>query len=109
VSIEFTEKAAIEAKTILFEHRADCVSALRIGIQSGGCNGFTYTVDLCYTPDENDKVFVSHDVKLVCDPQSYLYLAGTVIDFNFDLVNRGFVFNNPNAKNICSCGASFSI
>ena len=30
------------------------------------------------------------------------------MDYNDDLLNGGFVFNNPNAKKSCGCGASFS-
>ena len=47
-------------------------------------------------------------LKVVCDPKSYLYLNGTVIDFKDELMGRGFVFNNPNATNTCGCGSSFS-
>ncbi len=47
-------------------------------------------------------------LRIVCDPKSYLYLNGTVIDFKDELMGRGFVFNNPNATSTCGCGSSFS-
>ena len=47
-------------------------------------------------------------MKVICDPKSYLYLNGTVIDFKDELMGRGFVFNNPNATSSCGCGSSFS-
>jgi iron-sulfur cluster assembly protein len=47
-------------------------------------------------------------LKVICDPKSYLYLNGTVIDFKDELMGRGFVFNNPNATSTCGCGSSFS-
>ncbi|MHC4947739.1 MAG: HesB/IscA family protein [Planctomycetota bacterium] len=47
-------------------------------------------------------------IKVVCDPKSYLYLNGTVIDFKDELMGRGFVFSNPNATSTCGCGSSFS-
>ena len=34
-------------------------------------------------------------------------LNGTEVDFDDKLVGGGFVFNNPNAKGRCGCGASF--
>jgi iron-sulfur cluster assembly protein len=37
-----------------------------------------------------------------------LYLAGMEIDWVEGLNNRGFSFNNPNAKSSCGCGQSFS-
>ncbi len=47
-------------------------------------------------------------LRIICDPKSYLYLNGTVIDFKDELMGRGFVFNNPNATSTCGCGSSFS-
>ncbi|MBL9147993.1 MAG: iron-sulfur cluster assembly accessory protein [Phycisphaerae bacterium] len=47
-------------------------------------------------------------LRVICDPKSYLYLNGTVIDFRDELMQRGFVFNNPNATTTCGCGSSFS-
>jgi iron-sulfur cluster assembly protein len=107
--IEFTDKAAVEAKRILFEHKSDHVSYLRIGIKSGGCAGFTYTMDLCYRPESQDRIFENQGIRLVCDQKSFLYLSGTRIDFQDKPASRGFVFNNPNAKKVCPCGASFGV
>lgn len=47
-------------------------------------------------------------VRVICDPKSYLYLNGTVIDFKDEIMGRGFVFSNPNATTTCGCGSSFS-
>jgi len=41
------------------------------------------------------------------DNKSHEYLAGTTIDFVIALEGSGFTFENPNAKNSCSCGKSF--
>ena len=48
------------------------------------------------------------EVRVICDPKSYLYLNGTTVDFRDELMGRGFVFNNPNANATCGCGSSFS-
>lgn len=112
MSITLTEKAANEIKRILSEQKKlepEKDIYIRVGIKGGGCSGFTYTLDLTDRIDEFDKIFESHGVKIVCDMKSYLYLNGTTIDFNDDLLNRGFVFRNPNAKQTCSCGASFGV
>jgi iron-sulfur cluster assembly protein len=47
-------------------------------------------------------------VTIVCDPKSYLYLNGTVIDYKDEIMGSGFVFNNPNSTSTCGCGSSFS-
>jgi len=49
-----------------------------------------------------------YTVRVICDPKSYLYLDGTVVDFKDEIMGRGFVFNNPNATSSCGCGSSFS-
>ncbi len=48
-------------------------------------------------------------VKLVCDPQSLLYLYGMRLDFSDALVGGGFQFSNPNASDTCGCGKSFGV
>jgi iron-sulfur cluster assembly protein len=57
-------------------------------------------------PDGGGDAFT---LKVICDPKSYLYLNGTVIDFKDEIMGRGFVFNNPNATSSCGCGSSFSV
>ena len=48
-------------------------------------------------------------MRVVCDPKSFLYLNGTQIDFEDNLMGRGFKFGNPNAAKTCGCGESFSV
>jgi iron-sulfur cluster assembly protein len=106
--ITLTERAAKEIRRIFDEHKMSDGGALRIGIKGGGCSGFSYTLGVSDKPAEDDVVYQTNGVRLVTDPKSNLYLDGTEIDFRDELLNRGFVFNNPNAKNSCSCGSSFS-
>ncbi len=109
MSIELTEQAAREVRKILTEQPSGTGRFLRIGIKGGGCGGFTYIVDLCSKPETGDKTIETHGLKILCDPISFLYLDGTVIDFSEDHLNQGFVFNNPNAREKCPCGTSFAI
>jgi iron-sulfur cluster assembly protein len=108
MAITLTEKAAGKIKNVFAEQKMPEGSCLRIGIKGGGCSGFSYTLDVAKAPAEDDEVFESNGVKIVCDPKSYLYLNGTEIDWNDELLKGGFVFNNPNAARSCGCGASFS-
>ncbi len=108
MAITLTERAAEEIKRIFTEQKMPEETALRVGIKGGGCSGFTYNLGVAKEPADDDEIFLSHDVRVLCDRKSYLYLNGTEVDFNDDLMNRGFVFNNPNAKGQCGCGMSFS-
>ena len=57
---------------------------------------------------EKDYVFEGPDgAKIFVDKKSLLFLNGTVLDYNTDMLARGFVFQNPNAKSTCGCGSSF--
>ena len=82
---------------------------LRVGVKGGGCSGLTYTLDLVYEAGENDKVIEENGMKLFVDKKSYIFLAGTILDYSGGLNGKGFVFNNPNAKTACGCGTSFSV
>ena len=82
---------------------------LRVAVKGGGCSGLTYDLDLVDEPGENDKVISSRGLELYIDKKSYIFLAGTELDYSGGLNGKGFVFNNPNAKTACGCGTSFSV
>ena len=84
-------------------------TSVRVGVKGGGCSGLTYVLDLVEQPVEGDKVIEEHGLKLFVDRKSYVFLAGTILDYSGGLNGKGFVFNNPNAKTTCGCGTSFSV
>ncbi|MEM6332910.1 MAG: iron-sulfur cluster insertion protein ErpA [Planctomycetota bacterium] len=108
-AISLSETAAREIKTIIEREELDPANVrLRVGVKGGGCSGFSYLLDLTEQHNDRDEQFEQHGVQIVCDPKSFLYLAGTSIDFKDEVMGRGFVFNNPNATSSCGCGSSFS-
>ena len=83
---------------------------LRIGTKKSGCTGFAYVVDYADTLEPGDQVFESHGVKVVVDEKSLPNINGMVVDFvKTNLLNEGFEFRNPNIKDMCGCGESFSV
>ena len=84
-------------------------SNLRVAVKGGGCSGMTYMLDIVDEPKEGDKVIEDNGLKLFVDKKSYVFLAGTVLEYSGGLNGKGFVFNNPNAKTTCGCGTSFSV
>jgi iron-sulfur cluster assembly protein len=105
--ISITEKAAAQVKSIKErENRADAY--LRVSVIGGGCSGLSYKLSFEDQPKEKDQVVDVHSVKMLVDPKSLLFLKGIVIDFTDGLEGQGFVFTNPNAKQSCGCGTSFS-
>ncbi len=108
--ITMTDKALIELKRILTHDPDAKDSNLRVMVVGGGCSGMSYKLGFDKEPvTSNDKTFERDGVKVIIDPKSYLFLAGTTLDFSGGLQGTGFVFSNPNAKRTCGCGSSFSV
>jgi iron-sulfur cluster assembly protein len=82
---------------------------VRVGVKSGGCSGLSYELKFDKEINENDKVFEDNAVKIAVEKKSFLYLAGTILEYSGGLNGKGFVFNNPNAQRTCGCGESFSL
>ena len=82
---------------------------VRVGVESGGCSGLSYKLDLDNKKDEGDELIENNKIKLLINKKSFLYLVGTTLEFSDGLNGKGFVFNNPNASRTCGCGESFSL
>jgi iron-sulfur cluster assembly protein len=108
MKIELTENAAARVNTMLQQRGSGL--GLRLGTRASGCSGFEYVVGYADEIDDRDEVFDCHGVKVVVDRGSLPYLNGTVVDYvKMNALNEGFEFNNPNAKNMCGCGESFTV
>ena len=107
--IQLTERAKKEIRRILEDQKMSENTALRVGVKGGGCSGFSYTLGFDDQISEVDQLNEIEGVKVVCDPKSFLYLNGTEIDFEDNLMGRGFKFGNPNAAKSCGCGESFAV
>lgn len=121
MAVLVTEAAVRAIRDIIKEQDLDPETIhLRVGVKGGGCSGFSYLLDLTEKQRDTDEIwehthkFETADageftLRIVCDPKSYLYLNGTEIDFEDNLMGRGFRFGNPNAAKSCGCGESFSV
>jgi len=81
---------------------------LRVAVVGGGCSGFSYQLTFDERARDEDVSIEYDGVRVVIDPTSAPYLAGTEIDFVSSLHGGGFKFSNPKATHTCGCGSSFS-
>ncbi len=110
MALILTDRAAKELKRLIAQRGLPASAVVRVGVAGGGCSGFEYRMDLAEQPVEGeDLVSESHEVRVAMDRRSARFLDGTQIDFQEDLLKRGFVFNNPLAVKTCGCGSSFQV
>lgn len=107
--ITVTEKAKGRITEILQSEKYDATYFVRVAVESGGCSGLTYKLDFDNQERSGDQAFEDNGVKVVLDIKSFLYLAGTELDYSDGLTGKGFNFINPNASRTCACGESFSV
>ena len=109
-TIELSDSALIELKRILASDPDAAGAHIRVQVVGGGCSGMSYKLAFDKTPiGPSDRTFERDGVQVVVDAKSFLFLAGTRLDFSGGLQGTGFAFNNPNAKRTCGCGSSFSV
>jgi iron-sulfur cluster assembly protein len=107
MAIEISDQAIDEVRRMMAKEQVNA-AGMRVGVKGGGCSGLSYNLAFESQSRTGDKVFERDGIKLFCDLKSYIYLNGTVLDFDGGLMGKGFVFMNPNAKKSCGCGSSFS-
>ncbi len=107
MAITLTETAAKRVEKFL-ANRGKGIG-LRLGVKTTGCSGMAYTLEFVDETKPEDIVFESRGIKVIIDPKSLVYLDGTELDFAKEGLNEGFKFNNPNVKDECGCGESFTV
>ena len=107
MAITLTDAAAERVKAFL-ENRGHGLG-LRLGVKTSGCSGMAYVLEFADEADEGDQIFEDKGVKILIDPKSLVYLDGTELDYAREGLNEGFKFNNPNVKDSCGCGESFTV
>jgi iron-sulfur cluster assembly protein len=107
MAVSLSETAAERVKNFLTNRGKG--AGLRLGVRTSGCSGMAYVIEFADVIEEEDTVYESHGVNVIIDPKSLVYLDGTEVDYTKEGLNEGFKFENPNAKDSCGCGESFTV
>ena len=94
------------AKAIARLMQTQGAAGLRIGVKKGGCAGMEYTMDYVAEQNALDEVVEQDGAKVFIAPMAQMFLIGTEIDYEVDLLQAGFKFRNPNVAEACGCGES---
>jgi iron-sulfur cluster assembly accessory protein len=107
--IELTPEAIKHGKRTLAEAGEAGVLGLRVGVKGGGCAGYSYVFDLATkVRPGRDVVYDFDGLAVIVDDRSVELLRGATLDWEQRLMGYGFKWKNPNAKDDCGCGVSFS-
>lgn len=105
--VTLTDRAAAHVRAHA-ARRGNEAAGLRLGVKPSGCSGMSYVLEFADAPREGDLSFSSNGVMVVVDPKSLIHVDGAVLDYVREGLQEGFKFNNPNVKDACGCGESFT-
>ena len=106
-NINITDKAISKIQEVLSSQN---MKYFRIKVKGGGCSGFQYVFKSDNEINKNnDLIFNFKSLKILIDKNSIEFIDQAELDYRDELIGSSFSINNPNAKNSCGCGTSFSI
>ena len=107
--ISITSSAADQIKKIL-SNAPDGMDSILVGLDKSGCSGYSYKLDFANSSELKNFESIDKDgIKVLIDPKATMFLLGSIMDYRTDKLSTRFVFDNPNEKNSCGCGESFSV
>ena len=106
--LSVSEKAAVRILEVVGSH-PDKYRGLRVGLQDGGCSGYSYLLAFEGAPEAEDLVIEQDGARVFVHPLHLPYLAGSVLDWEDGGVQSGFKLENPNVRRVCGCGESFDV
>jgi iron-sulfur cluster assembly protein len=105
--ITITEKAAnyLNDQLLKQNHRY-----VKLSVKGGGCAGFSYDYSFCNEKDTMDfEIDLGFERGFLVDGMSFMYVAGTELDYITDLAGSALKLRNPNETSSCGCGKSFAV
>ncbi|KAF8584922.1 hypothetical protein K439DRAFT_1616281 [Ramaria rubella] len=82
---------------------------IRIGVRNKGCAGMSYHLEYVEEPGKFDEIVEQDGVRVLIDSKALFSIIGSEMDWQEDKLSSKFAFRNPNVKDACGCGESFTI
>ena len=111
--IRFTDSAVQHIKNML-QQQPNSIG-FRLSIKKTGCSGYAYVPKIVDTVTAGDiHLLAEEQLPIYIDPTCETLIKGIVVDYVADELGTGIkqkrlLFINPNEKNRCGCGESFTI
>ena len=85
-------------------------TGVRISLKKSGCTGYKYVVEAVLDAPATDvRIELENGLLVFIDSQYLSAIQGTHVDIRKQGLNVNLVLENPNVKDECGCGESFSI
>ena len=101
--LELTDNAI---QQFLIKTKENGHDSIRLGVKSGGCNGYEYIIDYANSVHDDDHILDFGKFLVVVDPDSIPFLTGSTLDYVTEGLSSEFKFANPNVAMACGCGLS---
>ncbi|KAH7888157.1 hypothetical protein F5I97DRAFT_1804682 [Phlebopus sp. FC_14] len=112
IQLTITDRAAEQLRKVS-TRESNPRAALRIAVESGGCHGYQYKMELATERSSEDYHLTHPEVRpsnLYIDAVSLSMINGSTIDYATELIGSSFrVAANPQAKGGCGCGISWEM
>ncbi|CAG8440376.1 7605_t:CDS:2 [Ambispora gerdemannii] len=82
---------------------------IRVAVKNKGCAGLSYVLEYTKNKGKFDEEVTQDGVTVLIDSKSLFKMLGSEMDYVEDKLSSKFVFNNPNVKESCGCGESFTV
>ncbi|GMK59247.1 hypothetical protein CspeluHIS016_0702620 [Cutaneotrichosporon spelunceum] len=110
--LRLTPSAAAQLAKIGEDEKPGSQLAFRVGVDSGGCHGYQYKMELTEERGGDDYVFSAGSIPVVVDLASLRLLKNATLDYATELIGSSFrIAHNPQAKDggNCGCGVSWEL
>ena len=97
LEINITDRAAKQVRNFAENEGMDKFG-LRVAVKGGGCSGLTYVLSIDKEALPDDRVVEDHGIKIFIPKKSYVFLAGTTLEYSDGLNGNCLLYTSPSPR-----------